>query len=166
MCLRLSSEPCPCSCPLSAILAQNATVWHLIGHKEVQHRTPSTGKRRSGGVCPDWAATYMYFISTSSASVPPGALYSRLNIGDMSAWRIDWRISMTVARWTSYRWRSHKSALFPLCVLVRGRERSVPVAGSPMPKRRARWLQRHQEWRDMEGSDPQTRSWTLLPGLR
>jgi hypothetical protein len=28
---------------------------------------------------------YIYFISTSNPSVPPGALYIRLNIGDMSA---------------------------------------------------------------------------------
>lgn len=49
-----------------------------------------------------WKSTYMYFMSTSKASVPPGALYIRPNIGDMSAWRMDWRISMTVARWTSY----------------------------------------------------------------
>jgi hypothetical protein len=43
----------------------------------------------------------MYFIKTSSASVPPGALYTRLSIGDMSDCRMDCRISMTVARWTS-----------------------------------------------------------------
>jgi hypothetical protein len=40
----------------------------------------------------------MYFISTSRASVPPGAPYRRLSIGDMSDCRMDWRISMTVAR--------------------------------------------------------------------
>lgn len=48
------------------------------------------------------SAAYMYFISTSSASVPPGALYIRLSIGDMSDCRIDCRISITVARWVSY----------------------------------------------------------------
>lgn len=46
--------------------------------------------------------TYIYFINTSSASVPPGALYIRLSIGDMSDCRIDWRISMTVASDNSY----------------------------------------------------------------
>lgn len=54
----------------------------------------------------DWpagsdGATYMYFISTSRASVPPGALYSRVSIGDMSACRMDCRISMTMARYVS-----------------------------------------------------------------
>jgi hypothetical protein len=44
----------------------------------------------------------MYFIRTSNAAVPPGALYIRLSIGDMSDWRMDWRISITVARWVSY----------------------------------------------------------------
>lgn len=44
---------------------------------------------------------YIYFMSTSSASVPPGELYIWLNIGDMSAWRMDCRISITVAKWTS-----------------------------------------------------------------
>lgn len=48
------------------------------------------------------ASTYMYFIRTSNASVPPGALYNRLSIGDMSDCRIDWRISITVARYASY----------------------------------------------------------------
>jgi hypothetical protein len=44
----------------------------------------------------------MYFIRTSSDSVPPWALYMRLSIGDMSDCRIDWRISMTAARYASY----------------------------------------------------------------
>jgi hypothetical protein len=44
----------------------------------------------------------MYFIRTSNAAVPPGALYIRLSIGDMSDCRMDWRISITVARWVSY----------------------------------------------------------------
>jgi hypothetical protein len=35
--------------------------------------------------------------------VPPGALYMRLSIGDISDCRIDWRISITVARCMSYR---------------------------------------------------------------
>jgi len=43
----------------------------------------------------------MYFIRTSNASVPPGAPYIRLSIGDMSDWRMDCRISMTTERWTS-----------------------------------------------------------------
>jgi hypothetical protein len=67
----------------------------------------SLGSGESGGrrsICERWVETstmvrtYIYFINTSSASVPPGALYIRLSIGDMSACRIDWRISMTVAR--------------------------------------------------------------------
>jgi hypothetical protein len=45
----------------------------------------------------------MYFIRTSNASVPPEALYTRLSIGDISDCRMDWRISMTAARWISYR---------------------------------------------------------------
>jgi hypothetical protein len=53
-------------------------------------------------VLPIEVATYMYFINTSNASVPPGAPYMRLSIGDMSDARIDWRISMTAPRWTSY----------------------------------------------------------------
>jgi hypothetical protein len=40
----------------------------------------------------------MYFINTSNASVPPGALYIRLSIGDMSDWRMDCRISITIAK--------------------------------------------------------------------
>lgn len=49
----------------------------------------------------------MYFIRTSNASVPPGALYNRLSIGDMSDARIDWRISITTARYASYvKWDS------------------------------------------------------------
>lgn len=44
------------------------------------------------------SCAYMYFIKTSRASVPPGALYIRLRIGDMSDCRIDWRISITTAR--------------------------------------------------------------------
>lgn len=38
----------------------------------------------------DWGSgSYIYFMSTSNASVPPGALYMRLNMGDMSACRMD-----------------------------------------------------------------------------
>lgn len=44
----------------------------------------------------------MYFMRTSKVSVPPGALYRRLSIGDMSDCRIDCRISITAARCTSY----------------------------------------------------------------
>jgi hypothetical protein len=43
----------------------------------------------------------MYFIRTSTASVPPGEVYIRLSIGDMSDCRIDCRISITAARWVS-----------------------------------------------------------------
>jgi hypothetical protein len=54
----------------------------------------------------------MYFIRTSKASVPPGALYTRLSIGDMSDCRMDCRISMTAARWISYRMVKPVSLLY------------------------------------------------------
>jgi hypothetical protein len=56
----------------------------------------------------------MYFINTSSASVPPGAPYMRLSMGDMSDARIDWRISMTAPRWTSYNMRQVSLVSLPL----------------------------------------------------
>ena len=46
--------------------------------------------------------TYRYFIKTSSASTPPSEAYILLSTGDISDCLIDWRISTTVARWTSY----------------------------------------------------------------
>ncbi len=46
--------------------------------------------------------TYKYFMSTSTDSAPPSDLYIRPSIGDISDCLIDWRISTTVAKWTSY----------------------------------------------------------------
>lgn len=49
--------------------------------------------------CDDCAIPlYMYFMSVSSTSEPPSDLYILSNMGVMSAWRMDWRISITVAR--------------------------------------------------------------------
>jgi hypothetical protein len=82
---------------------------------------------------------YIYFMSTSSASVPPGELYIWLNIGDISAWRMDWRISVTVAKWTSCGVVRHKSAQSPfLCACAR-QARWVPVSGSPAPNATGAW---------------------------
>jgi hypothetical protein len=60
----------------------------------------------------------MYFMSTSKASVPPGALYMRPNMGDISDCRMDWSISMTVARWISY-WPVKPPSALSSVVLVR-----------------------------------------------
>lgn len=75
----------------------------------------------------------MYFIRTSNASVPPGAPYIRLSIGDMSDARMDCRISMTVARWAS--WSSGACQLgSALCNVA------DLVVGSPSPERWKPWL--------------------------
>jgi hypothetical protein len=58
-------------------------------------------------------------MRTSSASVPPWAVYRRLSIGDMSDCRIDCRISITAARWTSYVVVKLVSLVsLPLCLTV------------------------------------------------
>jgi hypothetical protein len=77
--------------------------------------------------------TYMYFMRTSNASVPPGALYTRPSIGDISDARIDCKISMTAARWSSYRLVKPVSLLC-LCNVLE----PVLVVGSPRPQSRRR----------------------------
>lgn len=107
----------------------------------------SETKGRVGVVCActgpasglDWGVgTYIYFINTSKASVPPGALYMRLSSGDMSDCRIDWRISITVARCTSYWIVKPRSAQFSngvcLCACASGLRGEARALGVPYPK--------------------------------
>lgn len=81
-----------------ARLAGSSHIECSVGQKGAHGSPPS--KRRSKIVCRSGckSGAYIYFIRTSNASGPPGELYIRLSIGDISAWRMDWRISMTVAR--------------------------------------------------------------------
>jgi hypothetical protein len=101
--------------------AHGASTRPWMGHSQRHDNPTVTPKGDRDSIVSVWAGgAYIYFMSTSSASVPPGELYIWLNIGDMSAWRMDWRISMTVAKWTSCGVVRHKSAQCPLlCACAR-----------------------------------------------
>jgi len=73
----------------------------------IQNLTLRLGGRKTGlvMVCVCVLCTYRYFISVSRTSEPPSDLYIRLKMGDISDCRMDWRISITVARCVSCSFR-------------------------------------------------------------
>jgi hypothetical protein len=129
-------NPAPCLC---SYVSQTVS-WvqcEVVQSRGVDNeRLPSAATQGTWYISSIGATTYMYFIKTSNASVPPGAPYMRLSIGDMSDWRMDWRISITAARWTSCVVRpvSLVSLSLSRCNVC-GRD---PVVGSPTPEPRSR----------------------------